>query len=71
MIDHALAAPVFAAAVRDIGSHRHRGAPVRASNARTTPSDMSTRPLSSIADPTITTSSTTAGGDVMWYSPLR
>src|ERR1700760_1805263 len=78
--DHALAAPVFhVAAVRDadvavgafgeMGSQLQRGAPVRASNARTTPEGMSARLLSSIAEPTITRSSITAGGEVMWYHP--
>ena len=74
-IDHALAAPlrhavaelVVAASVPfgGIGSHFQRKAPERASKARTTPPGMSTRLLSSIADPTITMSSATAGGDVM------
>src|ERR1700755_1325741 len=79
--DHALAAPVFhLAAVPDaevtadgalggMGSQLQRSAPVRASNARTTPEGMSTRLLSSIAEPTITRSSITAGGEVMWYHP--
>ena len=48
-----------------IGSHFQRKAPERASKARTTPPGMFTRLLSSIADPTITMSSATAGGDVM------
>jgi len=39
---------------------------VRASYARTTPLGICARVLSLIADPTTTTSSTTAGGDVMW-----
>jgi len=51
------------------GSHRQRSAPVRASYARTTPLGISARMLSLIAEPTTTTSSTTAGGDVMWYTP--
>ena len=49
----------------EIESHFQRRAPVRASNARTTPPGMSARPLSSMDDPTTTRSSMTAGGDVM------
>jgi hypothetical protein len=76
-MDHALPAParqveVFGAcadfsvsAFGGSGSHFQRSLPVRASKARTSPLDMSTRALSSIAEPTITTSSITAGGDVM------
>src|ERR1044071_7624597 len=74
MIDHALAAPVFhieaeLAEFGGMGSQLQRNAPVRASKARTTPLDMSTLELSLMAEPTITRSSTTAGGDVMWYCP--
>ena len=47
------------------GSQLQRRAPVRASKARTTPAGMSARVLSSMAEPTTTISSITAGGEVM------
>ena len=72
MIDHALAAPVrhgfpgaAVAGFGGIGSQLQRNPPLRTSKARTTPLGISTRLLSSIAEPTTTTSSTTAGGEVM------
>src|SRR6266566_7000828 len=46
-----------------MGSQLQRKAPERASKARTTPAGISTRPLSSIAEPTTTISSITAGGE--------
>src|SRR5262249_1298980 len=79
--DHTFAAPVLAAlpfrhdlharSVRlfGIGSQLHLSAPVLASNARTMPLGASARSLSVIAEPTITRSPATAGGEVMWYSP--
>src|SRR5882757_1923430 len=74
--DHAFAAPAFhlppdaeGCGFGGIGSQLQRSAPVRASNPRTTPEGMSARLLSSIAEPTITRLSITAGGDVMWYHP--
>jgi len=45
-----------------------RSAPLRTSNARMTPSGASVRWLSATADPTITRSRTTIGGDVTPYS---
>src|SRR5580692_10728096 len=79
MMDHALAAPVchfgadspasLCAELGGMGSQLQRSAPLRASKARTTPAGMSTLWLSLIAEPTITTSSITAGGEVMWYQP--
>src|SRR5580704_16250671 len=81
MMDHALAAPVshfgtdspalLCAELGGMGSQLQRSAPLRASRARTTPAGMSTRWLSLIAEPTITTSSIAAGGEVMWYHPAR
>src|SRR5689334_20352010 len=81
MIDHALAAPVWCDdSLRQVanaespgpgtGSHAHRCAPVRASNARTTPEGALARRLSATAEPTMMRSWITAGGDVTAYSPL-
>jgi hypothetical protein len=47
-----------------IGSQLQRSAPVRASNARTTPRSISAERLSPIDEPTTTSPFTTAGGDV-------
>ena len=78
MIDHTFAAPVRAALplrhVAEAGSfgscgmgcHVHRSAPVRASNARTSPLAGAGRELSAIEDPVITRSLTTTGGEVTW-----
>src|SRR5438132_1056880 len=63
--DQALAAPVG----RATGSHFQRSRPVRASNARTTPSGASVRWLSETAAPTMTRPLMTTGGDVTPYSP--
>src|SRR5438552_8078381 len=79
IMDQAFAAPLFQglaevvllAEFGGMGSQLQRKAPDRVSKARTTPAGISTRPLSSIADPTTTMSSITAGGDVMWYQPAR
>src|SRR5690349_7382669 len=82
-MDHTLAAPVrealpafhvfHAGSVRSrgIGFQLQRRAPVRASNARTTPLGASTRTLSSTPEPTTTRSPITAGGEVTKYSPGR
>src|SRR5882672_11460814 len=51
------------------GSHCQGGRPVRASNARTVPDGASTRRLSAIEDPTMTTPRLTTGADVIWNSP--
>src|ERR1700740_3850956 len=81
MIDHALAAPTWRSAdlsslppapvAAGIGSQLHRKAPVRASNARTTPAGIAARWLSSIADPTTTRASIMAGGGGEGYAPTR
>ncbi len=65
MIDQALAAPLFWPGAGCSGRQLQRRAPVRASKPRTTPLGMSTLVLSSMAEPTITTPSITAGGEVM------
>src|SRR4051812_44211184 len=77
---HAFAAPVScargpihvrqAASVEScgIGSQVHFRAPVRASNARTSPLAAFVRPLSATAEPTTTMSLMIAGGDVTSYS---
>src|SRR5437588_10271333 len=76
-MDQAFAAPLFQGLpglpdeFGGMVSQLQRKAPDRVSKARTTPAGISTRPLSSIADPTTTMSSITAGGDVMWYQPAR
>src|SRR6266851_9856115 len=51
------------------GSKLQRGAPVRASKARTVPSGASTRTLSEIEEPTTTTPRLTTGAEVIWNSP--
>ena len=77
---HTLAAPVRSAPFchvaragsagsRGTGSHAQTSVPVRALYPRTTPEGISTRSLSLMAEPTTTTSPTTAGADVKWYSP--
>jgi hypothetical protein len=48
-----------------IGSKVQRSAPVRASKPRTSPLAGARRLLSAMADPAITMSPTTAGGDVI------
>src|SRR3954463_9364668 len=82
MIDQALAAPVLCALApihvskpgcvesRATGSHDHLSAPVRASNARTTPLGAAARLPSATDDPTITRPLMIAGGEVTAYSPL-
>src|SRR5437667_2571636 len=79
--DQALAAPPFwAMAPRHslkagsfgscgIGSQVHLMAPVRASEARTSPLAGLGRLLSAIEEPVITSPFTTTGGDVMEYAP--
>ena len=78
--DQALAAPVVCAIAprqlphagstesRGIGSHVQRSAPVRASNARTSPLAASVRLLSEIAEPDTSSPLIIAGGDVSSYS---
>ena len=63
--DHALPAPVCPSCPAS-GLQRQRSAPVRASNARTTPLPVSACQLSPIDEPVITRSPTIAGGDVTW-----
>ncbi len=61
--------PAGALAMSCSGSQLQRNAPVRASKPRTTPLGITARLLSSMAEPTMTTPSTTTGGEVMWYWP--
>src|SRR5262245_46677659 len=68
MMDHALAAPEFS---RLTGCQVQRSAPVRVSNARTSPEAPCARTLSAIPEPTITRFAITAGGEVSSYSPLK
>src|SRR5256885_12671170 len=56
--------------LRGTGSHAHLRAPVRASNARTTPAGDSERRPSATVEPTMRIPLTTAGGDVIEYSPV-
>ena len=66
---HTFAAPALVPGCGSSGSQLQRGAPVRASKARTRPEGAAARPLSLIAEPTITTSPTTTGADEIWNSP--
>jgi hypothetical protein len=67
MMDQAFAEPVWPTGT---GFQLQRSAPVRASNARTTPEGEMARWLSATVDPTMTRPLTIAGGDVTEYSPL-
>ncbi len=62
-------APSGALATACSGSQLQRRAPVWASKARTTPLGITAWELSSMDDPTTTSPSITAGGEVMWYCP--
>src|SRR6202044_2573941 len=54
---------------RPSGAQLQRGNPFRASKARTAPDGASTRTLSEIEEPTMTTPRLTTGADVIWNSP--